>query len=242
MKKHSVQIVIAIFSIIMTIVIVSLDRWKNYDHPTSFEIKHFLAILQPDHITCGPTSALMVLKNYHKNVDLKQVERESKTEWIKYKDITIGMTSPDYLPRALSKFGVNASLVWGDLDRLKHYVSKSKPVILLLRSGEYTWHYVVAVGYDENNILIADPGAGVKWDISNENLLGAWSFKTDMQGEEQVRKCGFCSGTGKWANSNIGPLGICEFCNGTGMQIDYINIALRSADVYPFTMIVPDSY
>ncbi len=196
---------------------------------------------QPDGITCGPTSALMVLRAYGKNVTLEQVKRASNTQWFEYHGKPIGMTSPDCLPMALSKYGVPAYLLVGNFDILRHYVSSGKPVIVLLRSGVTYWHYVVVVGYDRKDVIIADPGWGTERRMPINQFLGAWSFKMDMYGNAVVDACSTCGGTGYWMDKRYGPFAICEICNGRGEKIDYLSKLLSSAEVQPMTMIIPKS-
>ena len=132
----------------------------TYPHPSFYQIEDFNYLLQPDGITCGPTSAAMVLNRYGKDVSIDEVKAETKTQWFKRQDEAIGMTSPEYIPIAMKHFGLPASLKRGYINRLKCYVSQGKPCVVLLRSGEILWHYVVVVGYDENSVFVADPGSG----------------------------------------------------------------------------------
>jgi ABC-type bacteriocin/lantibiotic exporter with double-glycine peptidase domain len=180
----------------------------------------------------------MVLNRYGFDVELNQVKEKTKTEWLVYKEQSIGMTSPDYISRTLGEFGVKSRMKSGSMKLLKHYVSENKPVIVLLRSSGTTWHYVVVIGYNEFMVTVADPSLGRKREMLNKDFIGAWSFSTDMNGKSVFAKCRSCQGTGRWIE-NFGPLGICEICSGTGNQPDYGSVLLRTADIYPFTMIVP---
>lgn len=213
----------------------------SYDcsHPLFHQIQSFPLIKQPDPITCGPVSALMILKRYGINVNLDEVQDNTKTEWFVYNEQPIGMTSPDYISRTLSQYGVSSKMRTGSLNLLKHHVSKNKPVIVLLRNGEKNWHYVVVIGFNELKVTIADPIGGRKRDMITEDFVGAWEFKTDMYGDSVALKCPICKGSGRWIEK-FGPLGICEICSGSGRQPDYVGVLLRAADIYPFTMIVPE--
>lgn len=162
--------------------------WKintlHFSHPPSHEIEGFKYLVQPDGITCGPTSATMLLNRYGRNVTVQQVKHKTKTQWFTHEGKAIGMTSPEYIPIALNHFGVPAKMRRGYLNRLKHYVSQDRPCIVLLRSGNQYWHYVVVIGYDQNSVLVADPGSGHREQINNEAFVGSWSFNTDMRGNE----------------------------------------------------------
>lgn len=209
------------------------------DHPESYEIEGFNYVQQPDGITCGPTSTLMVLRRYGKNLNLDEVEKRTKTQWFSYQGKPIGTTSPDYISIALNHFGIKAHMKHLNLDGLKHYVSQRKPVIVLLRSSVTTWHYVAVIGFDKDTLIIADPGSGSRGVISNNNFMGAWQFTTDMGGNPTSLPCKVCNGSGKWLSMNLGPLSICEWCDGTGQRIDYVADLLVVADVNPMTAIVP---
>ncbi len=66
------------------------------------------------------------------------------------------------LPRNLLKFlkneGLKAGYYRGNTDTIKSIVEKGDPVIVLIRSfkGAKTLHYVNIVGYDEDNLYLAE--------------------------------------------------------------------------------------
>lgn len=205
--------------------------------PNSHETTDFVFIKQQDQISCGPTSALMLLRYAGKEVEIEQVRSLSKTEWFRYKEKAIGMTAPDVLSEAVNTLGLKAEMKRGSLNELKYYISQKRYPIVLLRSGPTTWHYVVAIGYDQDHIMVADPGPGRLVKIKIDHFLGAWTFKTDMDGREVKSKCPVCGGTGR---VNLpGPFGNCDFCGGTGKVDDVLRFILRSAEVSTYTMIVP---
>jgi len=220
----------------------------NHEYPSSCELD-FVFIEQPDQITCGPTSATMLLKSYGIDASLEDVKNKTKTEWFKYDGNSIGMTSPEYIPIALKSYGLSARKTRGSLRKVKSLVSQGKPVIVLLRSGLKTWHYVAVIGYDRmptpdpdeyiELVVVADPGYGARRQMTAEVFMGSWDFSTNMKGKSMEQKCGVCKGTGKWTESNFGPLSSCEMCSGTGVGTDVLVELLRAAEVYPQTMIVP---
>lgn len=174
-----------LISVVVTTILAFVWAFNfPFNHPPSYEVDGFEYIEQPDNITCGPTSTLMLLKRYGKDYTLDEVKDSTKTQWLTYNDQPIGMTSPEYLPIAMTKMGLPSLMLRGDLKRLKYYISQRRPVIVLLRSGELTWHYVVVIGYTEDVIVVADPGWGQRVEMPVENFLGSWSFKTDMRGNE----------------------------------------------------------
>ena len=206
----------------------------TYAHPETYKIKNFKTALQPDNITCGPTSAFMVLEHHQISTNLDEVKAKTKTEWFDIDGHKIGMTSPDYIVAAMKNYGLKASLRIGELKEIKYYVSKGRPVIVLLRSGKWTWHYVVVIGYDKDGIWIANPASGAEEKISTEIFLSSWNFKTDMGGNKVVDICSFCNGLGQ-----IFPtiLGKCDVCGGTGIAGDFLNRLIQAADIKPNTYI-----
>ena len=178
-----------------------------FPHPSIYMIQNFEYLVQPNDITCGPTSVTMLLRRYGIKVSIDEVEAKTKTQWFWYDGQAVGMTSPEYIPIALKFFGVRATLKRGYLDRLKYYVAQDKPCVVLLRSGDYLWHYVVVIGYDKQSVFVADPGSGQCEQINNQAFEGAWGFTTDMRGEP--------------------------------VKSEWLTDVLRSAEVYPNSMVVP---
>lgn len=182
------QIILAILAVIgISVATYKSDVFLN--GPKTHTVENFPLVEQPDQITCGPTSALMLLKHYgNDTVTLDQVKSHSKTHWFDYGGDPIGMTAPDVLASALNKLGLPCEMMKGSVVHLKEMISKNRPPIVLVRSGEYTWHYVVAMGYNEESIIVADPGWGMRRTLKNEHFYGTWSFTTDMSGEEATDK------------------------------------------------------
>jgi hypothetical protein len=155
---------------------------ENSDSPLEYEIECIDFLQQPDGITCGPTSATMVLHYFGHDVSLDQVRQATRTDWFKYKDQKIGMTIPDCVVEGLRQFGLYAIKRIGDINDIKSFVSKDHPVIVLLRSGEKTWHYVVVIGYTKTEIIIANPSGGQREILQEDMFKRSWSFDTDMEG------------------------------------------------------------
>ena len=182
------QIILAILVVIgVSVATYSISTYKvaKFSSPKNHNIKDFPLVEQPDQITCGPTSALMLLRYYGNDaVTLDQVKVHSKTHWFDYNEEPMGMTAPDVLTSALNKLDLPSKMMKGTIPQLKKLISENRPSIVLVRSGEYTWHYVVVTGYDEDSITFADPSWGINRTLKNEDFYGTWSFATDMSGEE----------------------------------------------------------
>ena len=155
-------------------------------HPSEYQIQNFDTVLeQPDGITCGPTSCAMVLKYYGKEVTIDEVKKQTKTHWWTLGKTPIGMTEPSMIKSAMGHFGVPAQMRWGrSLHVLKHFVAQDKPVIVLVRSGDTTWHYVVVTGFDKEEFTIVDPGPGKTYKMKKDVLDKCWNFTHDMDGDE----------------------------------------------------------
>lgn len=218
---------------------IFIHFWASFDHPDSYEIGGFEYISQPDGITCGPTSGLMVLKHYGKDATLEDIKKEAKTQWFNYKGEPVGMTSPDYLAKSLTRLGLPCKQMHGDIRMIKHFISKKRPVIVLVRSGPTTWHYMVAIGYTPDEMVFAEPGSGGRFVTTTQQFEDCWRFKSDMHGRSIKTTCPICGGSGKMFDMDFGPINRCDLCGGTGEQPDYLRNLLLSADVYPNTMIVP---
>jgi ABC-type bacteriocin/lantibiotic exporter with double-glycine peptidase domain len=128
----------------------------------------------------------MLLRHYGKDVNVDEVKAITKTVWAKRPEGDIGMTLPSLVRDAVAHYGLKAQLGYGGIDLLKHRVAMGSPSIVLVRSGEYAWHYVVVVGYDEESIFFANPTLGEVRGLSSDEFSRAWSWSGDMEG----RDCG----------------------------------------------------
>ncbi|MCG9128088.1 T9SS type A sorting domain-containing protein [Candidatus Poribacteria bacterium] len=61
---------------------------------------------------------------------------------------------------------------------LDYFIRESRPCIILLKSGDKSYHYVVVVGYDKEDdvYLLADPWGVFRW-INKTELDTQWSFR-----------------------------------------------------------------
>lgn len=232
--------IIVVFIIVLCVVVFIYRLNEDYTHPMEFQIGKFPLETQPDDITCGPTSVLMVLRKYGLDTNLDEVKKKTYTEWFSYNGKKFGMTPPENITFAFRKFEFPVKQMFGNEKKLKHFVSQNKPVIVLLRSDKYIWHYVVVVGFTDKDFSIADPANGTIYKISTDDFLNSWSFETNMKGLSVTNFCTLCKGTGKWLEYSFGPIGLCEICNGSGKEIDYMRGLVKAADIYPMTMFVPE--
>lgn len=186
MRQFFIKNALVIIATVGLVALMIIRSLQDFSYPPEHSIPDFPLLAQPDQITCGPTCVAMLLMKYNKAVSLDDVKKETKTEILRWEGQPIGGTTPEYIEVALVHFGVEADLKGATLDRLKYYVSQDRPCIVLVRSGELTWHYVVVVGYDEKNLEIADPAGGQRYKITTQQFMGAWRFETDMDGNEMT--------------------------------------------------------
>lgn len=155
-------------------------------HPDEYSIEFDSLVSQPDEVTCGPTSAAMILQHYGKGVSVEEVAGHAKTHWFRYRNKPIGMTSPDYLCVAMQRY-LSVELKYGNVDVLKHYVAQGRPCIVNVRSGSDSWHYIVVYGFTQEKIKFADPGGGVLREMDIITFDRCWGWTHDMNGTECSR-------------------------------------------------------
>lgn len=119
---------------------------------------------------CGPGAMAVVLAYYGQEADpdeiaLKVMESEE-----------IGTYHQSLYLYAVSQ-GMNAQMYSGGVRDLKRMVSMNRPVIILLDyglPGMPNGHYVVVMGYDENNLYVRD-GLKQNAKISKKVAFVAWA-------------------------------------------------------------------
>lgn len=214
------------------------------DHyPPEHEINGVEGIKQPDAVTCGPTSVAMVLKRYGYDVGPMAVAKVAKTHLFKSENIEISGTLPKYVQISLEHFGVPCQVEReSNMHNLRRYVSKDRPVVVLVRSSNLTWHYVVVVGYDKDSIIIYDPWDGKRHVMSNKVFEGSWNFTMDMEGNDTTQPCPICGGDGVlWDDfSWLGPFVKCDVCGGNGKRPDWLWLLMEMGEAKGYTLIVPD--
>lgn len=204
--------------------------------PNSYKISGFPLEKQPNQITCGPTSIHMSLLYYKKDVSLNDVIKKTKTQWFLHKGNPIGMTEPFSIVRTLKDYGFRPKVIFGDISTIKYYISQDKPVIVLVRSGKKLWHYMVAIGYNDKDMIFADPANGEERFVSFNDFANSWSFRTDLHGNFLGQKCYLCKGRG-FLSIKGKRFSLCDICGGQG-KIDYLISFMKTCEVSPNTMIV----
>jgi ABC-type bacteriocin/lantibiotic exporter with double-glycine peptidase domain len=65
----------------------------------------------------------------------------------------------------------------GDLEQLRDYLAKGRPLIVAWKVGRNRYHNVVAVGFDEerDEVLVNDPGEGASRRLSARTFEERWA-------------------------------------------------------------------
>lgn len=240
MKKLILYLILVLASILIGGFYSIKMGVQSFPHVDANQIEEWPLHAQPDNIACGPTCVKMVLEKYGIIVPLEKLKVQSFNTWYKKKldteVIEVGGTVPDALVKTLKKNGLKSRYKKASLDELKFCVDNKRPPIVLVRSGKRMWHFVVFIGYDKNRVLIANPSGGEKEWLDNETFLGVWNFKTSLRDKEITQECPVCQGNGE-----IGLLGQCDFCMGTGKTVDHWLELYLLAGYPPRTAIIPES-
>jgi hypothetical protein len=224
---------------------------------------------QPDNISCGAASAVMVLKYYGINAGVGPVKTDAGTRWLAVGNENVGMTFPNGLRDALNQRGVRSQVRNVSLNDLVSIVRDGRPAVVLVRSGVKYWHWFVVYGYSDNGeeFHISDP-SGKQYSMSAKRLNQAMTFSHDTSGRPTGgRKCATCEGdgqmtnldcpacTGGWiterftgfktkclAGCNGGRITArCQVCGGSGDSPDMFRKAVETAGVSGHTAVVPVS-
>lgn len=130
---------------------------------------------------CSGFSSAYVLRSFGIEADGREVYAG-----IPHK-IPGGAVLPSVLSKELGKYGLKARYVKGNLETLKTDLSEGKRIIVFIRTRtDKRWlHYVPIVGYDEDNVYIAESmnslvnceGAHSNRRLSNEEFLKFWDTR-----------------------------------------------------------------
>ena len=91
------------------------------------------------------------------------------------------------MKRVLKKFGLKCDDKKIDLKKIKRYIDKKIPILLLLQAwhpqkvnyaiSNASGHWVVAIGYDKNKIIFEDPYVSEKTYLTKQELKKRWHAK-----------------------------------------------------------------
>jgi len=120
--------------------------------------KPFFMISKENHIdiqagnSCSGYSIAYILRHYNISADGNEIYAKLPNK------MKNGYVYPKEVKRMLEKYGFNVKYCIGNLHALRNEVSKGNPVIVFIkvRKDKKWLHYVPVIGYDENNIFIAE--------------------------------------------------------------------------------------
>ena len=114
-------------------------------------LNNFPDFRQPDFVTCGPTAASMLLKYYGTDAGILPLTTRAGTHWFDFSRVLpnskFGMTKPNGLTSAIQSYRLAVQQQKGSIEDLKVLVKANRPPIILVRSGDTKWHYLVIIGY-----------------------------------------------------------------------------------------------
>lgn len=167
-------------------IVIGIDSALQSTHPNSHMLQISHLVQQPDDITCGPTSVCMFMSYYGIDVSVDEIKKITKTVWYSYGGRDIGMTVPSMISFTLNHYGFKNKIFYGNMERLKHFIASGRPCVVLVRSGEWNWHYVLVNGFNETYIFYANPSSGELEALSTIEFRDAWDWSGDLKG----RNCG----------------------------------------------------
>jgi ABC-type bacteriocin/lantibiotic exporter with double-glycine peptidase domain len=163
-----------------------VERAKN----SEVKIIRFPQIRQAYEYDCGAEALRGVLVFHGLDIKKEFILELANTD-------TETGTLVDNMLKALRKYRIKCKAQVFSIKSLKESINNGCPVILLIQawlvsSNKINWkdswlcgHYVVAIGYDKDNIYFADPYSAFRTYLSYEELESRWRHR-DPMGNEYV--------------------------------------------------------
>ena len=132
------------------------------------KIKNFPNLRQTYEYDCGAQALQAIFAYYGIDIRGEKLMRNAKT--------TRRGTSLENMQKVAKKHGFKVVMEKMDLDKIKKYIKKKIPVILLLRA----WgdgHYAIAIGYDQNKFYFEDPASISRTYLGHKELQKRWHDK-----------------------------------------------------------------
>jgi ABC-type bacteriocin/lantibiotic exporter with double-glycine peptidase domain len=120
--------------------------------------------------TCGAASLTMVLRYWHDEVTHDEVARELLRPELH------GIAGSSLADFARDR-GFEAVTYRGDMEQLRDFVGKGRPLIVAWHLGGARYHDVVVVGFDDARgaVLVNDPAAGASRAVGVARFLKRWA-------------------------------------------------------------------
>lgn len=156
--KTKIKVVIITVSIVLVVILSCVisaiailtpkaDRIRNQNLPESFFITNGTYIDYQENDDCSAYSTAYVLRSLGKDVSGKEIYPQMKRFF--------GLMTVRSISKTIEKQGYKAQGYHGSINTLKQRIAQNKPVICYITNSNDT-HYVVAVGYDNENIYLVD--------------------------------------------------------------------------------------
>jgi ABC-type bacteriocin/lantibiotic exporter with double-glycine peptidase domain len=118
--------------------------------------------------SCGAAALTMVLHYWHVAADHDQIASELLSPQLH----GIRGSALEAFARAR---GLTAVAHEGDLDQLREYVAKRRPMIVSLDAGRGRFHDLVVVGFEAQWVIVHDPAEGASRRIAARDFETRWA-------------------------------------------------------------------
>ncbi len=156
----------------------SFNKWRDKeDVPDSTIHIDLPSVRQQTNYSCG-AACLRSICQYFK------VGKMPEKEFVKQLDADAdGGTAPNEIVKTARNLGLMVKAQSNmSIDTLRHYIKKKVPVICAIQAWgspyyygrRQSGHYVVAIGFDENNIYFMDPSIENRGFLRNEVFNKRW--------------------------------------------------------------------
>ncbi len=154
-------------------------------------IEHFPNLIQTLHYDCGATALLSIFVHFGEYTDVKDLKRESQTRK--------SGTTPERLVEVCLKHGIKANFSENmTISDLEKNIDKDLPVLISIqikrkpfKDIENIWskgHFVVVIGYDDENFYFADPKFPFITFLKRQELDERWHDSDNYPNMIKIRR------------------------------------------------------
>ncbi len=116
---------------------------------------------------CGGAAAAMVFRYWgDRHADAQQ--------FATLVDRRAGGIAESVLVADVIRRGWDADRFSGSIERLRQEIARGRPVTLLIQDRPRRYHFVVAIGVDDDTVILHDPARGPARRLTHSALLRAW--------------------------------------------------------------------
>lgn len=154
-------------------------------------IEKFPNIIQTLYYDCGATALMTVLMYFGIDARLKTLKKETETKK--------SGTTPERLVEVSRKYGLRAELVESMLsDDLEKSIDEGLPVLISIQIKREpkkdiskiwgTGHFLVVIGYDDNNFYFEDPMFPFITYLSKKELEERWHDSDNYENRKRIKR------------------------------------------------------